>query len=161
MVKQDKKLTSARKGTSLLMSTNFASPVKPVKTKKSTWGNFIDVYQTKVPPILIAVATRKDKPEGSYITPMVKALNDDDTGDLTKKWKILSFLSRRGLKDEGEHSGGRNAMLKRKDSPFEWEAIVAFSDETKQETPEDVGQHIARQFSAFSKNDAHVSPKIY
>ena len=38
------------------MKINF-SPVK----KKSMWGNWIDVYQTNVDHICIAVATRMDK----------------------------------------------------------------------------------------------------
>jgi hypothetical protein len=147
-------------GNGVFMKTNFASPVKTTK-KKSTWGHYIDIYETKVSPILIAIATRMDKPEGSYITPMVKALNNDENGNLTAKWKIISFLSRRagsnGLKPNPDK---RNTMPKSADSSYEWEAIVAFRDEEKKENPQDIGQHIADHFSDFSKTDGQVSVPI-
>ena len=51
------KTSPKKKGSgSLKMKINF-SPMK----KTSKWGNWIDVYQTDVDPICIAVATRMDK----------------------------------------------------------------------------------------------------
>ena len=145
------------------MSTNFSSPIKAKKFKKSTWGNYIDIYETMVEPILIAFCIRMDKPEeGSYITPMVRAFNDDETGELTNKWNILSFLSRRG-QDKDAKEGERNAMKKSKESNYEWEAIVAFVDKKENEDKDasEVGEHIAKEFTSFSKNDREVSYVSY
>lgn len=51
---------SPTKGKKLSIKFDF-SPMK----KKNKYGNFIDVYQTKVDMILVGVATRFDKPEGN------------------------------------------------------------------------------------------------
>lgn len=143
-----------KKGKKITMSTNFTSPIKTNKKPKvSTWGNYIDVYETLVEPIAIITCTRMDRPEGSFITPMVRAFNDDE--ELASKWKILAFTSRRGDDDDAK-PGERNAMLKNNESNYEWEAIVAIVDKSKKETASDVANHIAKQFSAFSKNDRQV-----
>jgi hypothetical protein len=149
-----KKVTPPTK--KIKMSTNF-SPIKSNKMKKSTWGNFIDVYETLVAPIVVVIATRMDKTEGSYITPMIRAFNEDDTGTLSNKWKILSFLSRKG-NDSDVKEGKRNAMLKGEDSTYEWEAIIGYVDRER-ETAQDVGMAIANAFSEFSKNDGQVKTK--
>ena len=141
--------------TKITMKTNFSSPIKVNKKPKvSTWGNYIDVYESLVTPIIITVATRMDREEGSFITPMIRAFNDDESGNLSKKWKILSFLSRKntaGITKEGE----RNAMLKGSTSNYEWEAMICFIDR-KTENPTQVGMNIATEFSTFSKNDGQV-----
>jgi hypothetical protein len=105
------KKEQAKKGPKVKMNMNFLSPIKTNRVKRSTWGNHLDIYETDVDPIVIGVCTRMDKPEGSYITPMVRAFNDDETENLPDKWKILSFLSRRG-NDEESKAGERNAMKK-------------------------------------------------
>ena len=143
--------------TKITMKTNFSSPIKAKKKPKvSTWGNYIDVYESLVIPIVIAVVTRMDREEGSYITPMIRAFNDDDSGDLSKKWKILSFLSRKST-EKPTVEGERNAMLKGPESPYEWEAMICFVDRDKNETANDIGKNIAAEFTSFSKNDRQVS----
>ena len=140
-------------GNGVFMKTNFTSPVKTTK-RTSTWGHFIDVYETKVSPIVIVIATRMDKPEGSYITPMVKALNNDETGNLTAKWKIISFLSRRATADNDESKPSiqkRNTMPKSKDSTYEWEAIVAFRDNEKKLNPKTLDNTLLTSFRNFLK----------
>ena len=139
----------------LTMSSNFASPIKKNRISKSTYGNFVDVFETLVAPIVIVVCTRMDKSEGSYITPMVKAFNKDETGGLSEKWKIISFLSRRGNNDNDAKYGERNAMVKGLNSNYEWEAIVGFVDRTKEDA-KNVGLNIAKEFSSFSKSDRQV-----
>ena len=142
--------------TKITMKTNFSSPIKANKKPKvSTWGNYIDVYESLVTPIVIAVATRMDREEGSYITPMIRAFNDDDSGDLSKKWKILSFLSRKST-EKPTVEGERNAMLKGATSLYEWEAMIGFVDRDKNETANDIGNNIAAEFTSFSKNDRQV-----
>ena len=111
------------------MSFNFSSPLKK-QPKRSTWGNYIDVYETLVAPIVVIVATRMDKPEGAYITPIAKAFDNENEGnDLPSKWKLLGFVSRKGL-DETQ-GGVRNAMLKGPESNYEWEAMIGFVDTEK------------------------------
>ena len=106
-------------------------------------------------PIVIAVVTRMDKPQGSFITPMIHAFNDDtDNGTLSAKWKVLSFLSRKDTGSDAQE-GVRNAMLKGPDSTYEWEAIICFVDKEK-ETARDIGMNLAQEFSSFSKNDRVV-----
>eukprot|EP00956_Cyclotella_meneghiniana_P038867 scaffold161326_cov85-Cyclotella_meneghiniana.AAC.1 len=147
--------TSSKK---LIMSANFASPIKKSKMIKQTWGNFVDVYETLVSPIVIIVCTRMDKPEGSYITPMVKAFKDDESGSLSNKWGVITFLSRceKDTDTKKDTNGGeRNAMLKGLNSHYEWEAIVGFIDRTKGDVKE-VGINIAKEFSSFSKSDRQV-----
>jgi hypothetical protein len=147
------KKETPKKVSKITMNMNFSTPIKANRPKKSTWGNYVDIYETMVEPICIAFCTHMDKEhDGSYITPMVKAFNEDETGQLTNDWKILSFLSRRG-RDEDAKPGERNAMKKQEGSNYEWEAIVAFGNEDAS----DVGKHIAEQFSRFSKNDRQVS----
>lgn len=149
------KQENKKKVTKITMKTNFSSPIKPSKKQKvTTWGNYIDVYETLVAPIVIVVATRMDKPEGSFITPMVRAFNEDDSGNLSSKWKILAFLSRKNTESTVQ-DGVRNAMLKGSASSYEWEAIVGFVDRDK-DNAKDVGMNIAAEFSSFSKNDRQV-----
>ena len=144
-----------KKGKRITMNTNFTTPIKRNKSKKtSTWGNYVDVYETLVEPIVVVTCTRMDRSDGSFITPMVRAFEDDKNGDLVGKWKILTFASRRGY-DHNAKPGERNAMPKSSDSNYEWEAIVAIVDREK-ENAHGVAIHIARQFSAFSKNDRQV-----
>ena len=145
-----------KEGKRIVMSTNFSSPIKSKQSKKSKWGNYVDIYETSVQPILIAICTRMDKPEGSYITPMVRAFYDAEQEGLPDKWNILCFLSRRGLDSNAKQGVGRNAMTKGGESTYEWEAIVAFVDREKQ-TVEEVGKNIAQEFTTFSKNDKQVS----
>ena len=140
------------KGSKIAMKMNFSTPIKGNRAKKSTWGNYVDIYETMVEPIRIAFCSRMDKQEeGSYITPMIRAFNEDETGELTNNWKILAFLSRRG-KDEDAKPGERNVMKKQEGSNYEWEAIVAFGEGDAS----NVAKHIAEQFSQFSKNDRQV-----
>lgn len=150
---------ATKKGKRITMSTNFSSPIKGNRVKKSTWGNTVEVYETLVEPIVVVICTRMDKPEGSYITPMIRAFNDDATGELNNKWKILTFTSRRG-EDSNAKPGERNAMKKNKESTYEWEAIVAIVNREK-ETANDVGAIIAKEFSEFSKNDRQVRCNDY
>ena len=78
--KKEKDPTKKKAKPKVVMSTNF-SPVKVAasKKKRSTWGNHVDIYETLVLPIVIAVFIRMDNSDGSYITPFVKALKNDDT----------------------------------------------------------------------------------
>ena len=67
-----------------------------------------------------------DKPEGSYITTMVCAFNNDQTGELNNKWKIFAFTSRRAdNKNAKPNERNSIAMLKREELNYELEAIVA------------------------------------
>ena len=123
--------------------------LSPMK-KKSKWGNYIDVYQTKIDPLVIIVATRYDKAEGSYITPMIEAFEDDANGELTNKWKVLSIFPRRGV-------DGSTDMVKGPANKYTWECMVAYKDEDDEDTAESLGKNIALQFSEFAKKSEKVS----
>ena len=58
------KSSPPKKGSKLTLKVDFSSPVK----KKPTWGNNIDVIQTDVDPICIAVVTRFDKVRFAIVT---------------------------------------------------------------------------------------------
>lgn len=153
--KKEKDPTKKKAEPKVVMSTNF-SPVKvaALKNKRSTWGNYVDIYETLVLPIVIAVFIRMDNSDGSYITPFVKALKNDDTCELSTEWKIMAFLSRRSEEDD-EETRGKKAMTKGPNHNFEWESGIAFVDRTREDAKE-VGKNIAKQFSAFSKSDSQV-----
>ena len=76
----------------------IAPDFSPVKKKKKTFGNYIDVFETKVSHFVVAIVTRADKCESSYMKPFVTAFEEDDSGELSKKWKIIKIASRKGEK---------------------------------------------------------------
>ena len=80
----------------LEMVPNFS----PVKKKKKTFGNYIDVYDTKVSHFSVVIVTRADKCESPYMKPFVTAFEEDGSGELFKKLKILKIAARKREKVE-------------------------------------------------------------
>ena len=74
----------------------IAPDFSPVKKKKKTFGNYIDMFETKVSNFVVAIVTRAGKYEGPYMKPFVTAFEEDDSGELSKKWKIIKIASRKG-----------------------------------------------------------------
>ena len=66
-----------------------------VKKKKKTFGNYIDVYDTKVSHFLVVIVTRADKCESPYMKPFVTAFEEDGSGELSKNGKFSRLLHAR------------------------------------------------------------------
>ena len=139
----DSEGSPAKKAKTISMKFDF-SPMK----KKSKWGSSIDVFETAVSPLVILVATRFDKPEGTYINPMVEAFEQDHTGKLAEEWKLLGFFSRRAASENTE-------MKKGPGNSYNWEAMVAIKKDDS-DTAESLGKNLAAKFTEFVKK----SPKV-
>ena len=101
---------------------------------------------------MVFVATRFDKPEGTYINPMVEAFEEDTTGKIADEWKLIGFFPRHG---EEDIMGGSTEMKKGPDNSYTWEAMVAIK-KSDEDTAESLGKHIAAKFTEF----VNQSPKV-
>ena len=157
------------------------SPIKkgsspPSPTKKWKWSpgsqvlvtgglsktreqNF-DLVRTQVDGLFIGFFTKAwTTSEASYLFPMEKGLNDNETGmSLAKEWKyVFGFLPRRDTAIDD----GSTAMKTKKGSKWDWKVAIVLIDE-ENETVEEAGHHIARCFSKFTKNkDVMDTPEKY
>ena len=113
--------------------------------KRNKWANHVDVYQTLCTHVLIVIATRFDRPEGSFLHYMkMKFLDDAET--LAPLWKIIGFFFRR---DNQVGAAENTPMLKCENSTFYWDSMVALKE--GEDTPASIGRHIAKQFTTFTE----------
>lgn len=124
----------------------------PVKKKKKTFGNYIDVYDTKVSHFSVVIVTRADKCESPYMKPFVTAFEEDDSGELSKKWKILKIAARKG---EKSGDGTYAPMPASPGSNFAWHAFIAYKSGPIV-TAKALGNHITKDFNAFVNTSTEV-----
>ena len=79
-------------------SKNF--DFSPMKKKSKGWGNYVEVFETKVSELSIAVITRGDKPEYPWMKPIYERFEMDETGRLHEECKLLTFAPAKGEKDD-------------------------------------------------------------
>ena len=120
----------------------------PIKKKKKTFGNYIDIFETKVPHFLVAIVTRADKNESPYMKPFVTAFEEDETGDLSVDWNIIKIATHKG---EKYTNGTYNPMPKSPGSNIAWDAYVAYKTGSVA-TPKALGIHIGKKFNKFVAN---------
>jgi hypothetical protein len=140
---KDNGIKSKSKSKSVQKSIRTSS-IKP--RSKSGARSLIHSFQTKVPEIVISYAARKSDPNiGAFIKPMMDYVSQDiDCGGVVSEiWKVTTICPRRLM-------GGVNSpMTISPDLPYEWEAIVSINED-EGITAEDIGENIAKYFSAFS-----------
>ena len=106
---------------------------------------------------MIIIATRSNKPVGSYICPMVDDLEiEDGTCELVDEWKVIDFFPRRGRRDP---NGVCIEMPKEAGSGYAWEAIVAVKQD-EDDTAESLGKHVAAKFTAYAKESPKYSKEM-
>ena len=131
----------------------IAPDFSPVKKKKKTFGNYIDIFETKVDHFVVAIVTRADKNESPYMKPFVTAFEEDETGDLSKEWKIIKIASRKGEKNE---DGTYETMPKSPGSIIGWDAFIAYKSGVVA-TSKALGMHLVKKFNEFVNNSNEVS----
>ena len=127
---------------------NF-SPVR-----KNKWANHVDVHQTLCMHVLVVLATRFDRPEGSFLHWMKMAFLDasDTLGVL---WKITGFFLRRDRRDGADANA---AQPKTDGSTFYWDVMVVLKGEA--DTPSSVGIHVAKEFTTFTQTSNQFQNKV-
>eukprot|EP00985_Skeletonema_marinoi_P031866 scaffold37835_cov246-Skeletonema_marinoi.AAC.2 len=120
---------------------------------------FLDLVPTQVEGVYIGFCTKSwTTGEASYLFPMEKGLNDNESGmTLAKDWKyVFAFLSRRDI----DIDDGTTPMKAKRGSKWDWKVVVVVINDDS--TTEIVGRHIANCFSKFTKNkNVMDSPEKY
>ena len=67
------------------------------KSKHNFFGNIIELTVTRASHLVVAIATRADKPEGPYTKPIVDAYEEEVGGELASRWNVMKIVPRKGL----------------------------------------------------------------
>ena len=125
----------------------------PVKKRKKSFGNYLDVIDTQVPHFSIVIATRGDKNECPYMKPIVDAFEEDMGGELSAKWSVIKIAPQKGEKNaSGEHEPVPNSP----DHKIAWDVIVAYK-KSGNASSKTLGTKLAKELNEFVKDSPEVS----
>ena len=132
-----------------------------VKHKNTKFSQQVDIYETKVDNIVVAICSKpKDAPEASFTHWHQKNLFEQwGTDTLAGQTGIVAALPRKANSSCIASIVGKGTMKQKPNSPYDWSCFVAIKGDD--ETSIGVGKKIARKLGAFTakKNELYESPK--
>lgn len=122
---------------------NFTKRIKSYNSSKPSQQ--IDVYQTKVANVVVAVVSRPgNAPKSSFIHPFEVQFNSEENGlRLADRWKIFGFFPR--SKD------GINTLKGDPAKDYDWKAVVGSTDDFNDDAAL-FGKNLAKSWTSFAKN---------
>ena len=113
------------------------------RTPLAATGGFIESFETAVSDIVISIVFKPDGLQGAYIKPHVDSFRSGS--DVASQWYIDSIMPRRDTESN-------EPMKSSTGLPYHWDSIVTLRG-SPEETPTEIGQKLAADFSAFSTAD--------
>ena len=126
------------------------------KPKPNLFGNYIDLIVTRASHLVVAIATRADKPEGPHTKPVMDACEEEVGGELASRWNVMKIVPRKGL-ERGD--GTYDPVPKSPGSRINWDTFILVKT-SEQVAAEALGKNLAAELTNFVKSSSKVSAKV-